>query len=384
LGNYHGMSNTKRVYINTISALLIISLLFIENLSSERALATSPSVALNDSQSNTNATTSGSTNTTNATGANLAFTLENATIALENATAVATNATRIAEEVGANATLVLTNVSQTAANVSQTAANVSQTAAEIELLLEQARANFTLLSLAQQLQGFSSTISISVLAIAAVIGVPLVLNLFLRYHQGKETSINQLYRMLVAIGVIFVVILIVAYLNSLIWFNTAQGPSNVLTSLLETQQNFLTILGTAFASLVAFYFGTRGTQTSNAERTTSITGPGAAQKTLEVIDTNPINGTVGVEVDSPVTATFSNSIRGSTIDYPNTFSVKDANGNTVRGRITLTDNNTTIRFNPVTPFNRDSRYTVTITKGIMDISGASLAEDMEWHFTTVV
>jgi heme/copper-type cytochrome/quinol oxidase subunit 4 len=370
LGNYHGMSNTKRVYINTISALLIISLLFIENLVSERALATSPSVALNDSQSNTNATTSGSTNTTNASGANLTFTLGNATVALENATAVAANATRIAEQVGANATLVLTNV--------------SQTAAEIELLLEQARANFTLLSLAQQLQGFSSTISISVLAIAAVIGVPLVLNLFLRYHQGKETSINQLYRMLVAIGVIFVVILIVAYLNSLIWFNTAQGPSNVLTSLLETQQNFLTILGTAFASLVAFYFGTRGTQTSNAERTTSITGPGAAQKTLEVIDTNPINGTVGVEVDSPVTATFSNSIRGSTIDYPNTFSVKDANGNTVRGRITLTDNNTTIRFNPVTPFNRDSRYTVTITKGIMDISGASLAEDMEWHFTTVV
>ena len=27
--------------------------------------------------------------------------------------------------------------------------------------------------------------------------------------------------------------------------------------------------------------------------------------------------------------------------------------------------------------------TVMITKGIMDISGASLAADMEWHFTTV-
>ena len=66
------------------------------------------------------------------------------------------------------------------------------------------------------------------------------------------------------------------------------------------------------------------------------------------------------------------------------FSVKDANGNPVQGKITLTDNNTTIRFNPVPTFNRNSRYTVTITKGIMDISGASLAADMEWHFTTLV
>ncbi|MDQ4012295.1 MAG: Ig-like domain-containing protein [Thermoproteota archaeon] len=366
------MSDTKGVYINTIYALLIISLLlFIENLSSVGQLA---SASLSNATVTTTNTSSGLANATTATGAvseNLTSTLGNATIALENATAVATNATaaaanatRLAEQAGANATLVLTNV--------------SQTAAELALLAEQVRANLTRFSLAEQLGAFSDTISISVVAIASVIAIPLIINLFLRYHQGKETSINQLYRMLVAIGVIFVVILIVAYLNSLIWFNTAQGPSNVVESLLETQQNFLTILGTAFASLVAFYFGTRGTQNSNAERTASITG-----RPLEVIDINPINGTAGVQVDSPVTATFSTSIRSSTINS-NTFSVKDANGNPVQGQITLTDDNTTIRFNPVPHFNRNSRYTVTIRKGIMDTSGASLVADMEWHFTTIV
>jgi hypothetical protein len=374
------MSDTKRVYINTIYALLIISLLllFIENLSSVGQLA---SASLSNATVTTTNTSSGLANATSATGAvseNLTSTLGNATIALENATAVATNATavatnataaaanatRLAEQAGANATLVLTNV--------------SQTAAELALLAEQVRANLTRFSLAEQLGAFSDTISISVVAIASVIAIPLIINLFLRYHQGKETSINQLYRMLVAIGVIFVVILIVAYLNSLIWFNTAQGPSNVVESLLETQQNFLTILGTAFASLVAFYFGTRGTQNSIAERTASITG-----RPLEVIGINPINGTAGVQVDSPVTATFSNSIRSSTINS-NTFSVKDPNGNPVQGQITLTDDNTTIRFNPVSHFNRNSRYTVTIRKGIMNTSGASLVADMEWHFTTIV
>jgi hypothetical protein len=371
------MSDTKRVYINTISALLIISLLlFIENLSSEGQLA---SASLSNATVTTTNTSSGLANATSATGAvseNLTSTLGNATIALENATAVATNATaaaanatRLAEQAGANATLVLTNV--------------SQTAAELALLAEQVRANLTRFSLAEQLGAFSNTISISVVAIASVIAIPLIINLFLRYHQGKETSINQLYRMLVAIGVIFVVILIVVYLNSLIWFNTAQGPSTVLDALLETQKNFLTIIGTAFASLVAFYFGTRGTQSSNAKRTTSITVSEKDEKTLEVIGINPIDGTVGVEVDSPVTATFSTSIRSSTINS-NTFSVKDANGNPVQGQITLTDDNTTIRFNPVPHFNRNSRYTVTIRKGIMDTSGASLVADMEWHFTTIV
>lgn len=120
----------------------------------------------------------------------------------------------------------------------------------------------------------------------------------------------------------------------------------------------------------------------NAEITTAITEHGAGQKALEVIDVNPIDGSIGMEVESPVTATFSSPIRSSSINA-NTFSVKDVNGNTVQGKITLTDNNTTIRFNPVLPLNWNSRYTVTITKGLMDISGASIAADKEWHFTTV-
>jgi hypothetical protein len=101
----------------------------------------------------------------------------------------------------------------------------------------------------------------------------------------------------------------------------------------------------------------------------------------EAIDVNPINGSVGVEVDPQVTATSSAPVRSSSIN-DNTFSVKDDNDNPVQGRIRLTDNNTTIVFNPIPIFNRNSRYSITIKKGIMDISGASMATDMEWHFTT--
>jgi hypothetical protein len=82
--------------------------------------------------------------------------------------------------------------------------------------------------------------------------------MYLTYRQAlkmnsKETNIRQpgmqgLYRVLVAIGVIFAIILIVVYLNTLIIFNI--GNPSTVNALLETQKNFLTIIGTAFASLI--------------------------------------------------------------------------------------------------------------------------------------
>jgi hypothetical protein len=239
----------------------------------------------------------------------------------------------------------------------------------------------------QQLETFSSILQWSTFATAVTLVIPLSLMLILTYLQGRAIgkgtnirpfAVGQFYRLLVAVGVILTVVLIIVYLNTMIIIVPASGQQ----TLLETQKNFLTIVGTAFASLVAFYFGTRGPQGSNAERTTAITKPEAGQKALEVIDVNPIDGSMGVEVESPVTATFSAPIRSSSIN-PNTFSVKDANGNPVHGKITLTDNNTSIRFNSVLPLNRNNRYTVTATKGLMDKSGASIAADKEWHFTTV-
>jgi Bacterial Ig-like domain len=306
---------------------------------------------------------------------------------------ISQNATNRTNVTAAQVNQTLAQVNQTLAQVNQTLASAqiqaNQTLASAQIQANQTLAAANVTAVAREatketitgfaVPGFASVIGSLIFAIAIFIVVPLVAGMLLTYRQGFR--MNQLYRVLVAIGVIFTVILIVVFLNSLIAFNIS-APGTTTATLLETQKNFLTIIATAFASLVAFYFGTRGTQSRNAERTTTITGHEIGQKALEVVDVNPIDGTVGVEVDSPVTATFSASVRSSTINA-NTFSVKDASGNPVQGKITLTDNNTTIRFNPVPPFNRNSRYTVTITKGIIDISGASLAAEMEWHFTTV-
>jgi uncharacterized membrane protein len=306
------------------------------------------------------------------------------------------------------------NITNTTANVIQQVlktqqANLTTQQIKANATAQQAKANATseqakaqtdqAKEQTEQLDSFRWIITLSIFGIGALIIVPLLLSIYFTYRPDqlwlirnmrpgdigtniRPLVMSQLYRVLVAIGVIFTVLVILIYLNSMIWFNMRLQSPNI-TALLETQKNFLTIIGTAFASLVAFYFGTRSSQRNNSEGMTTTTKPEAGQKPLEVIDISPIDGSMGVEVESPVTATFSAPLRSSTIDA-NTFSVKDANGNPVQGKITLTDNNTTIKFIPISTLNRSILYTVTITKGLMDISGASISAVKEWHFTTIV
>lgn len=239
-----------------------------------------------------------------------------------------------------------------------------------------------------QQQSFSTIIVGSIVAIAILIVLPLLYSLFLTYRQGRaqismgisvRPVVQQLYRLLVAVGVLFTVILIIVYLNTVIWFNL-NFPGEILNSLLETQKNFLTIIGTAFASLVAFYFGSRGTQGSN-EKTIAVKKHESNQTALECIDVSPLGGSIGIEADSKVTAKFNLPLRGSTINE-NTFSIKDKNDNYVQGKVSLTDNNMTLVFSPIPSFNQDTRYTVIVKKEILARSGVSMDKDVEWYFTT--
>jgi hypothetical protein len=321
-------------------------------------------------------------------GQNLTNVPENLT-PLRSAAVNPVNQTNLTSLHDLNATLALAKANLT---TQQVKANATTEQVKANATTEQFKAK----AQTEQLESFRTIITVSITGIGALIIAPLLLSMYLTYRTGRIGTnmrpgrigtnihpfvLSQLYRVLIAIGVIFTVLVILIYLNSMIWFNMSVQSPNI-TALLETQKNFLTIIGTAFASLVAFYFGTRASQGSNAERTTAITEHGAGQKALEVIDVNPVDGSMGIEVESPVTATFSAPVRSSTINA-STFSVKDANGNSVQGKITLADNNTTIKFNPISPLNRNTRYTITITKGLMDISGASMSADKEWHFTSV-
>ena len=125
-------------------------------------------------------------------------------------------------------------------------------------------------------------------AIAFLIGVPVILDLWYAHRRVSKQpssgstgpgSTNQetprtspagmpgLYRGLMTFGVIIIVSAIVVYLIALIAFNISINSANV-QALMDILKNLAAILGTALASVIAFYFGSRGAE-SAAEKARS-------------------------------------------------------------------------------------------------------------------
>lgn len=98
-----------------------------------------------------------------------------------------------------------------------------------------------------------------------------------------------------------------------------------------------------------------------------------------VMWTSPFDSATGVDIESVVTATFSEAVDSSTVTT-STFKLKDSSNNPVSGNVYLSS--TTAIFTPYTSLLEGEDYTVKITTGVKDSAGNSLAEDYYWSFTT--
>jgi hypothetical protein len=368
---------------------IVVSLLFIYDLPSERALASSPSLALNDSESNTNATTSGSTtNTTDGTGAiseTLNNTLGNATLALENATAGLTNATRALQNIPA----IPVAGPPPAPPVASNNATAVNTTAVINSIFE------------------NNLPAVFVIVIASIIGVPLVLDIILAYRRkptegtdkkngNRVVGMPDLYRSLMTFGIIVLVGTVIFYLLALITLNINNSTSPALQSLIDVLKSLGTILGTALATIIAFYFGTRATE-SATEKAAAATGKAAAaaataatekaaagEKTQPtVLNTMPADGATEVPVTSLISATFSEPMSSPTINR-NTFTVRKAGVPTpIKGNISLSPDGRTAIFDPEPDLEaNNTKYTAQIDEGAIDLAGNALVSTKRWSFTT--
>jgi hypothetical protein len=97
-----------------------------------------------------------------------------------------------------------------------------------------------------------------------------------------------------------------------------------------------------------------------------------------VVSTVPINGAVGVFVNSPVSATFSAAMNAATINAA-TFTLAGPGTTAVAGIITYAG--TTATFTPAANLTNGTLYTATITTGAKDLTGAGLAANVVWTFT---
>jgi hypothetical protein len=99
-----------------------------------------------------------------------------------------------------------------------------------------------------------------------------------------------------------------------------------------------------------------------------------------ITSTSPSDGATGIDVNTSVSATFSEAMDTATTN-PATFTLKDSALNPVSGIITYTSS-ATARFTPASLLAYSTLYTAAISDGAKDLGGNALAGGFEWSFTT--
>lgn len=97
-----------------------------------------------------------------------------------------------------------------------------------------------------------------------------------------------------------------------------------------------------------------------------------------VITTNPAPNANNVAINKTVQADFNMSMNHATLNV-NTFTLK-LGSTVVPG--TVSDNGTTVFFDPTANLESNTEYTATISTGAKNIQGTAIAADYVWKFTT--
>ncbi|HEY9386213.1 MAG TPA: Ig-like domain-containing protein [Nitrososphaeraceae archaeon] len=230
-------------------------------------------------------------------------------------------------------------------------------------------------------------------AIVLILALPVLADLFLaHYRQYKQKTIDRpsgmpgLYRSLMAFGLIAVVSIVIVYLVALVSFYIAiQSPG--ATALINVLQNLAAILGTALATVVAFYFGIRGaeTATDRALAAVGLKPKGEVDQTgpPKIIGRYPTDGQRNVKINSDIVVTFNKAMDGSTITKDTFIVRKDQTAVNIEAEeIKLLVENQAI-FNPRDDLEKNTKYIVKVTGEVKDKSGNKMLSDETWSFITM-
>ena len=235
----------------------------------------------------------------------------------------------------------------------------------------------------------------------AMIG-PLIIDTILAYTRKSTQGVaNQktsgiqgifgLYRALMTFGVILLVGAILFYILILITLNVDNVTSPVLQSLVDVFKNLATILGTALATIIAFYFGMRGAEAAKHKAAATEAAGTSKQGTEDdktpptVPFTSPSDDDDNVSVNSSIKASFSKRMSPSTINQ-STFNIKKINKegtfDEILGDIDLTPDNKSAIFHPKNRLDPDALYIATVNVAVKDEAGNALVYAKTWLFKT--
>ena len=178
--------------------------------------------------------------------------------------------------------------------------------------------------------------------------IPLVIDMILAYKRnskGEKANLKRppigmegLYRTLMTFGVVLLAGIVLLYLLLLVTVYNNQA-------LIETLRNLSTILGTGLATIIAFYFGTRGSESAVEKAAKRLAPPGKTEDLSipSVIKTKPVDGVKNVPIKTDIYAKFSEPMDITSINK-GTFTIIDSNNNVVDGEVSFIENNTKALF----------------------------------------
>jgi hypothetical protein len=216
-----------------------------------------------------------------------------------------------------------------------------------------------------------------------LVAIILIAVLVIRTGVGSR-SVSQGERSWLDYGSFFVVswgivAVIIGFLSILLFLDRFTDITQAL--------GFLTALFGAIVGLVGTYFGVKTSSDAREGAQQLAVASGVDTTAPRVVSNTPLDRDVNVPIDTHPTATFSKDMDSATINA-GTFKLLD--------QVTLQqvppsdpdgvhyDEPTKVAtFAPAADLQNGRIYEATITSGVKDKAGNTLAQDHVWHFTTI-
>ncbi|MFL6469277.1 MAG: Ig-like domain-containing protein, partial [Nitrososphaeraceae archaeon] len=121
---------------------------------------------------------------------------------------------------------------------------------------------------------------------------------------------------------------------------------------------------------------------SNIASAATPAGTGTDTTPPTVSSTTPANGATGVARNIAIRIVFSEQMQASTVTWQN-IAMTNAAGASIDRQVSLATDNRTCTVRPAGNLARNTRFTVTVSTGVRDLAGNSMAAVYTFSFTTI-
>ena len=102
-----------------------------------------------------------------------------------------------------------------------------------------------------------------------------------------------------------------------------------------------------------------------------------------ITGTNPEDGSINVEVNSIITASFSEQLSSSSVTTDTFTLSKPGSTSDIAGTVSLSSDGKTASFQPSADLAKSTTYVATLSIGVKDLAGNQLSQAKSWTFTTI-